>query len=148
MIRSATINDLPALLALGERMHGESRYRVLAFSREKLRTTLQMLLTAPGGFLWVAERRGSIVGGLAAMCAQHWASDDLVATDLALFVAPEHRGGMAVRPLVEEYRGWARKLGAKLVDLGVSTGLDAERTAGLFDRVGFPRIGTIHSAEN
>jgi GNAT superfamily N-acetyltransferase len=148
MIRPATIADLPRLLELGARMHAESRYRVLAFSASKLQQTLTALLAGSGGFLWVAESAGEVIGGLAAMCTPHWASDDLMAVDLALFFPPEHRGGVAALRLVNRYRQWARELGAKLTDLGVSTGIEADRTADLFDRIGFPRCGTIHSAES
>lgn len=143
MIRPATPDDMVAMIALGARMHAESRYRVLSFSPAKLRTTLQFLLSAQTGFLWVAEVHGEVVGGLAAMCAPHWASDDLMATDLALFMAPEHRGGMAVARLVKQYRRWARAAGAKLVDLGVTTGVHTEETAQLLERLEFRRCGVV-----
>lgn len=147
MIRPATLDDLPALLAMGEAMHAESRYRVLAFDRGVLANTLSALLASDIGFLWVAEQ-DRVVGVLAAVCMQHWCSTERVAADLALYVEPPHRGGLAVVRLVKQYKRWAAEHGAKLTDLGVSTGVDPERTASLFDRIGFPRFGTIHSAES
>jgi hypothetical protein len=147
MIRPATLDDLPQLLVLGERMHAESRYRVLAFDRTMVVETLGSLIGSDMGFLWVAGA-DRITGGLAAMCMRHWCSPDLVAADLGMFFDPSERGGLDVVRLAKQYRLWARERGAKLIDLGVSTGVDADRTASLFDRIGFPRFGTIHTAES
>lgn len=143
MIRPATHADLPRLLELGAQMHAESRYRVLAFSAARAERTLQMLLDSPNGFLWVAADGGAVTGGLAAMSVPHWASDDEVATDLALFVAPDARGGLTAARLVTRYREWARERGAVIVDMGVSTGVHPEQTARLLERLGARRIGFI-----
>lgn len=144
MIRPATLEDLPVLVELGERMHAESpRFSVLRFSAAKLERTLRGAIESPAGFAWVAVSEGLIVGGLVAIATEHWASDDLITTDLALFVAPERRGGRAFLQLVSRYRDWARATGAVLRQLGVTTGIDTETTVALLERIGMKRCGVI-----
>lgn len=141
MIRQATPDDIPALVTLGARMHAESRFAVLAYNPEKAGRTLAHVLET--GFLWVATDDDRIVGGMAAMCVPHWCSDDAVAMDLALFVEPESRGGMAAARLVTRYKEWADKQGAVMIDMGVNTGVHVEQTTSLLERLGFKRCGVI-----
>ena len=147
MIREATLEDIPALLALGQWMASESpRFSRLSFSRDRLTATLAQLIQSPQGFLWVAEEGGGMVGGMAALIHPHWFSDDLVASDLALFMSPQARGGMAAARLLRHYKAWAMAHGAVLVQAGVSTGLRTENTAQLYERMGFERCGVILEA--
>lgn len=146
MIRSATPNDIPALLALGAQMHAESpRFSRLRFSATRLESTLRLLLGS-GQFLVVAEDGRRVVGGMAAVAMPHWASDDLVATDLALFVAPEARGGMVPARLIKAYTAWAHERGAVLVQAGITTGVNTETTAALYERMGLKRCGALMEA--
>ncbi len=147
MIRPATTTDLLPLVDLGERMHAESpRFSRLTFSRARLGATLSGLLDNPLGFLWVAEFEGKVIGGMAGLISQHWASEDKVATDLALFIDERKRGGMATARLVGEYKRWASKRGAVIVQVGVTTGVQTEQTARLYERLGLARCGLILEA--
>ena len=143
MVRFAKPEDLDALVVLGAIMHAESpRFSKLAFAPHRLRATLEQVLQH--GFLMVAtELDDTIIGGMAAICLPHWASDDLVATDLALFIHPDHRGGIAPARLVNQYRMWARGKGAKLIDMGVNTGVHPEQTAQFLVRMGWSPVGAI-----
>lgn len=147
MIRPANPFDIPALLDLGARMHAESpRFSRLTFSRTRLHDTLRSLLDSPHGFLWVAEIEGRVIGGMAGLISQHWASEDRVATDLALFIDDRQRGGMSTARLVTEYKRWAWKHGAHIVQVGVTTGVQTEQTAQLYERLGLTRCGLILEA--
>lgn len=139
-IRPATLDDLPRILDLGEMLHKESpRWSRITFSRARAESTLRLLLTDPNGVIFVAERDGVVVGGIAGVTEQHWASDDLVAHEMSLFMAPDARGGMSAIRLICSLRAWAKLRGAKWLHAGTSTGLDPERTAGLYERLGFTR---------
>lgn len=146
MIRDANLYDLPALLVLGQQMHAESpRFSRLRFSASRLESTLRLLLGS-GQFLVVAEDGRRVVGGMAAVAMPHWASDDLVATDLALFVARDARGGMVPARLIKAYTAWASKRGAVLIQAGVTTGINTETTAALYERMGLKRCGALLEA--
>lgn len=147
-IRQATLNDLPILINLGEIMHAESpRFSCINFSPARLGHTLASLIKSPMGFVWVTETEaGDVAGGLVATAFQHWASDDLMTTDLALFLAPDHRGGTAAARLARKYHQWARDLGAKLIQQGVTTGVHTDQTVQLLERLGMKRCGVILEA--
>lgn len=143
MIRPATPADIPQMLALGEAMHAESRYARMAWCTPKVCGLLDMLIASDDGLVLVAERGGEIVGGFMGMVSEHYFSRDKVATDFALFIAPDRRGGIAASRLLQAYREWAQARGAVSVQLGVTTGVNTEDTARLFERCGFERVGVL-----
>jgi len=139
-IRVATLNDLERILDLGELLHKESpRWSRLRFSRERAEAMMRFLLTDANGVIFVAERDGLVVGGIAGMIEKHWASDDVVAHEVSFFMAPEARGSMAPTRLICALRAWGESRNAVWLHAGTSTGLDPERTAGLYERLGFTR---------
>lgn len=142
MLRAATHDDLLRLVELGAAMHAESpTYSRLRFSASKLAATIERAIDT--GFAMVCEVEGVVVGGMLGMVVPHWCSDDLVACDLALFMAPEHRGGMAAVRLLNAYRVWAERSGAVLKQIGATTGVNNEAAAQLFERLGWVRSGII-----
>ncbi len=144
MIREATTQDIPALVALGGRMRAESpRYAKLKFSPEKLTHTLAGVESSEHGFMWIAEVDGELAGVMVALIFEHWMSTDLVASDLALYVEPAHRGSKIAAELVERYKQWAVFHGAVLPQVGVSTGVYTEQTARLYESLGFKRCGVL-----
>ncbi|MFM9434609.1 GNAT superfamily N-acetyltransferase [Janthinobacterium sp. CG_23.3] len=139
-IRVATLDDLPRILDLGELLHKESpRWSRLTFNRDKAAAFMRMLLTSESGVVFVAERDGVVVGGIAGYAEAHWASDDVLANEVSFFMDPGARGSMAPTRLICALRAWGEIRGAKWLHAGTSTGLDPERTAGLYERLGFTR---------
>jgi len=150
VIRRATVADLGRLVELARKMHAESRFRIYRFAEQKVRDMLQGLIDSPEtGLVMVAVDRttGEIVGGMAAMCVEQWFSDEKVAQDLALFVDPDKRGGIAAARLVDEFLGWAYDMGAVTAELGINTGVRVERTALLFERMGMARTAYLYVKE-
>lgn len=146
MIRLATPDDVPALLALGERMHADSNFASLAWDAAKMSALIEQLIGMPGGFVRVYVADGEVRGGMLAMACPHWCSADLVATDLALYVEPDSRGGLGAARLLAAYVGWAQVKGAKMIQFGaVAPRLwcEVERIAKLAERVGFRRQGVV-----
>lgn len=139
-IRVATLDDLTRILDLGELLHKESpRWSRLSFNRLKARTMMRAIIESPCGVIFVAERNGIVVGGIAGVAEPHWSSDDIVANEISFFMSEEARGTMAATRLICALRAWAEIRGAKWLHAGTSTGLDPERTAGLYERLGFSR---------
>ena len=145
MLRDATLDDVPALVELGRAMHAESpNFAALRFNGEKLAATIRHVIQSPDGFARVAtDAAGKLTGGMLALATPHWFSDDKVACDLALFIAHEHRGGMAAPRLLNAYARWAFDLGVSMVQFGVMTGIDPEKTEQLCSRLGWRRGGVI-----
>ena len=142
-IRPATADDIPALIALGAVMHAESpRFSRFAFERDRLDGNIRMVLAYEYGFAVVAECAGEMVGGLLAVAMPHFACDLLQACDLAYFVRPDRRGGIAAVRLADAYREWAASLGAE-ASIGLNTGVQPERTAKLLAALGAQQTGTV-----
>lgn len=135
MIRYATLDDLDVLMDLAELMHQESpRYSRLSFNSDKVLALYVNLINT--GIVLVVEKDQQIVGGLAGFVAPHWFSDDLVASEFGVFLLPDHRGGTAVVRLIKEFIRWSKDKGAKMIQIGVSTGVRTEETAALYKAIG------------
>lgn len=143
MIRPATHNDVKFMVFLGKLMHEESRFNVLTYNVKKVEAFIRHLIDN-NQFVMVAEKDGEIIGGFIGAVMPHYASDDLVAYDFALFLHPDHRGGMAGVKLVKAYRDWALAHGARMISMGVNTGIHAEQTGKMFERIGFELIGYVY----
>jgi GNAT superfamily N-acetyltransferase len=142
-IRHATADDVDALVALGQRMQAESpRFAKLAYNAQKVGTLLAGLIDGQHGFVLVAEDdQGQAVGGFVGFMMAHWASDDLMAQELAVFVRPDKRGGLMAARMVRMFAAWAKERGCKQTVLGISTGVRVEETAQLYRALGLKQFG-------
>lgn len=141
MVRDATLADIPAMLRLGEIMHAESRYSFMAYDAEKVAGTLRSLMGT--GFVRVHERNGEIDGGMVGYMTEAWFSRARVAAELALFVTPGKRGGMAAWYLLSEFSAWAENQGAQEITLAITTGVKVEETGRMYQRLGFEQVGGV-----
>jgi N-acetylglutamate synthase-like GNAT family acetyltransferase len=143
-LRDATHKDLPRLMELAKQMHAESpRFSQLRFNDIKAFKFIEMMIYSQSFFFQVIERDGVIIGGMAAMLTPQWFSDDLTACDIALFISPDCRGGMAAAKLIKAYKQWANNSGAVLRTLGVSTGVMAEKTGKFMSAMGCKQFGYL-----
>lgn len=138
-LRLATVNDLPDIVRLGRIMHEESSFAPMDYDVDRVKETVGGLIEK-NQFVVVAEDiNGVVVGGMAGFVSQSWFGHDDIANDLALFVHPEHRGGMLAARLVKAFVQWARLAGAKQIRPGVISGCEVAEK--LYERVGFRRCG-------
>lgn len=146
MIRPATLADIPRLIELGRLLHEFSSYAALRFVPTRVAETLEKLIGGEG-VVFVSERDGVVVGGLAGGLTQHWFSDELVAFDYSLFVDPQARNGITAAKLVAAFVEWGRLRGARTVCMGITTGLDVERTARFYRALGLQDAGLLFRME-
>ena len=142
IIRDATLDDAANLLRMGELMQQESpRFNKFTFDREKSAALINHLISINNGIIVVAEKDGVIVGMLGGMVTEHFFSRDLYACDFVVYIEPEYRGGSTVIRMIKLFEQRAIELGAKEVSLGISTELQSERTASLYEKLGYIRSG-------
>ena len=99
-LRLATVDDLPDIVGLGRIMHKESSFAPLDYDIERVKESIGDLIEK-NQFVVVAEDiNGEVVGGMAGFVTQSWFGKDDIANDLALFIHPEHRGGLLAVRLV------------------------------------------------
>lgn len=143
-IRFATLNDMPALLALGERMHALTRFKAHPFERDKLAQTFEALINQGQGkyaFLVAANAQGQVVGGLLGVMEQHIFSPGWCASVMHYDVLPEARGGGYAVRLLKAFEQWARNRKAIEINLGINSGGDFERVGRFAARMGYSKIG-------
>lgn len=143
-IRNATLEDMPDLLRLGQEFHSEFHFSRFNYDPEKIRELVTTLIAVDAGIMLVAEEDYEIHGAFAGALSPMWFGNDLVATDYALFLSPEHRGNFTAPQLVKEYVKQAKEKGAKQIFIGTSTGYESEKLAKFFERMGGTRRGYIY----
>lgn len=145
LIRHAVLEDLDRLVELGEAMHGESpRFSPFAFDYEKARRFLESLITSSFGRIIVAEKESIVIALLAGFIVELFFSQDITACDALVYVAPKHRGGSAFVRMVRMFEEEAEKAtgnGRGEIIFGVNTEVHAEKTAGMYERLGYKKAG-------
>lgn len=143
-VRLATVYDLPQVYALAEAAYGESRYRRHPLRREKFERLAELAEQQPDAvLLLVAEHGDSIVGFMCGIVTEHYFADMIYATNLALYVAPAARGSRACLIMIRQFEREARRRGAAEVMLGVTSGVHPERTARLYNALGYETVGAL-----
>ena len=129
VIRQPTIQDVDQLMRMCERMHQESVYSFLPFDSQKVRETIDSYLEQPGVYgSFVAEVDRELVGMVGGFVTDYFFSHEKMASDSVLFVEKPYRGTRAAVRLIQAFERWAIASGARELCLGISTGVDTERT--------------------
>ena len=143
-IRFATVEDVPALVAIGERMHALTRFRNLDYRPDKVARALTDAITNGRHkyvFLVATGVDGRIVGGLLGVLEQHIFSDQLTASVMHFDVLPEARmGGHGVR-LLKAFEAWCANRKVLEIGFGVNSGADLQRVGRFAERVGYVVVG-------
>jgi len=143
-IRLAKIDDVPALVEGGRRMHALTRFRHLDFNADKIARSFADLIQKGQHkyvFLVAEDSAGRVVGALIGVLEQHIFSDQVTASVMHYDVLPEARmGGYGVR-LLKAFEQWCANRKVVEISLGVNSG-DAFEAVGRFvTRVGYRKVG-------
>jgi GNAT superfamily N-acetyltransferase len=139
-IRKAIRSDVQALVGMAFAMWHESpRYNKVGFDPNKMTWLLGHMIDNDECAVFVAEERGSLFGMIGVLTAPYFFSEERYACDLAVYVAPDRRGGTAGIRLVKAAEEWAESVGVREIQLGVSAGIDAERVGKLYEKLGYER---------
>lgn len=134
-MRRAAHADVPRMVEMAAAMHAESRYQRFRISLPKIEAFFHRIL---GDKAFVVLLDGDPVHAMfIGMVSDFWWGDDLESSDLLVYVTPEKRGGMSAPRLIRGYIAIAESMGVSDIKIGVSTGIDTERTLRLFERLGF-----------
>ncbi|MDG9783877.1 GNAT family N-acetyltransferase [Metapseudomonas otitidis] len=147
MIRTATYSDIQRLIELGTLLHSISSYSQVSFDAEKAGRFLAHLIEDKHGVVFVSEKEGVVVGGLAGGITDEWFSNDLVAYDFSVFVEPAHRNGFIAIKLLRAFESWAKAMGAVRVHMGIGTSMHVKGTSELYEALGFSFFGPMFVKE-
>jgi GNAT superfamily N-acetyltransferase len=149
-IRFAQLEDVPALVALGERMHALTRFRSLDYKREKVAQALTDAITKGKHkyvFFVAIGAESKLVGGLLGVLEQHIFSNQLTASVVHFDVLPEARmGGHGVR-LLRAFETWCANRKVVEIVFGINSGEHLETLGRFAQRMGYTRIGENYLKE-
>lgn len=143
MLRQMKVEDFAKLNEMGEAMHGESTYKNTVYLPEKVERLFAGVVANDNLLGLVTENNGEITGFMMAFAEAHYFSNDLVSCDLMLYVKPEHRGSSDAYRMLSAYLEWAQCMGVTDIRIGITTGLNEEKTARLYNKLGFERCGSL-----
>lgn len=128
-------------------MHEESCYSSLNFDPERVLDRCNQIFDNPGTMIGnVVIDNGQIVGMMGGYIAPYDYGDDMIASDILVYVTPDYRGSTAFIKLIRAYVAWALPL-AKLVFLTQTTGINPDVVSDLYQRLGFRPVGANHCLE-
>lgn len=146
--RAETFADIMGIMPLCERMHAESIYGSnpqTPFDEDALGETLWGLVTNPDdGVVLIAHGSdGTPTGFKFGTAHQLYFSRARVAQEMALWVAPEARGGFTCAALIKAFERWAISVGAVEVVIGIAANINNGLTAAIYERLGYAQRGPI-----
>jgi GNAT superfamily N-acetyltransferase len=143
-IRLATIDDLPALVEGGSRMHALTRFKSIPFSAQKTAESFAALIRHGNGkyvFLVVENSAGKVVGCLIGVIEQPIFAEVFVATVMYIVVLPEYRmGGYAVK-LIRAFELWAKNRNAVDIQIGSNSGVAIDKAAEFLGKLRYEKVG-------
>jgi len=146
-IRSAVEDDLPELVAMGQRFLA---YHPMSPRGDDVELAAALRLALLEGFLWVAvaDEDRVLVGVLVAVHRRFWftpPNSPALAVELAWWVEPSHRQGGAGIKLLRQFEQWAAETGSIGIVLSDIVGDDGESRIGdLVARAGYQLIERSH----
>lgn len=115
-IREATEEDIFDILVLGREFSREAG-EAFAWDKTKTENILQQAVHSDDVLILVLEDDGIVIGGLVGAVTTMPFASHVIATELAWFVDPRHRGHRKSIGLVKEYEKWAKRKGASYIVL-------------------------------
>ncbi len=121
----------------------------LPFDKQKVRETARAYLKGklPTTRIWQCfddAAGGKAIGHFVAFWASYMFTDGIFTQQEVAYVLPEYRGSLAFIKMVDAYFEWGQQIGAKELYLGLANGLNMEKIEGVFDRLHFNKVGTLH----
>lgn len=148
-IRSATHEDIGNMIELGQKVYAESRFSHLDYAINKIKQGLEALIShnAKGSHLaLLAENAdGRIIGGFLGAIEEYFFTTDKSANSILIWVDPDYRGSSTAIKLIDVFKQWAVKKGAKEINMVVSSGVRIGSTDRFFRRLGFVQSGGNYS---
>lgn len=124
-------------------MHNESSFKDIRYDKEKLQELGEMIVARPEVFFAsVAEDENKVILGMfVGVITEYYFSKDTMATDLLFYVDENKRGALACLKMFKEFELWAKRNNAKEVRPATSTGIQVQRTAKLYEHLGYEQTG-------
>ena len=98
-------------------------------------------------YVRVAILEKKVIGFIVGHVHQPWFTDDKIASDIILFVAPGYRATGVGKMLAEGFASWAFQSGANTVLLAHSLDNEPDHAEKTYKSLGFQRVGPIYGKQ-
>jgi GNAT superfamily N-acetyltransferase len=147
-VSSSLKGEFLHIKALFPAIQAEGRYKDFSINYEKLENLYyNQFAEDPVVKVFYAVDGNELVGFGAFVITSHYFTDELIASDIIVYVRPERRGSSAAVKIIKKYILWAKEQKASHTTLGISSGIHPEKTKRFYERLGFKTIGTMHCLE-
>lgn len=135
MVRLATLEDIPRLVAMGQQFRNDSVYRALIPENlPRFEWLFHRLIGGEDATVLVLERAGAIEGMLGAFIFEHPVSAERCASEMFWWVDPAARGrGIWLLKAIER---WAAERGAVVMQMIAPT----DEVARLYGRLSYVEV--------
>ena len=138
VVRELAAGDEAPLIKLGREMWEESaNFNRHPLNEEKLKQLALAVYTSDFLACFIASNdkgpQGIWVGGVHPL----WYSDDLSVHDIVFYVRKQYRGSSAALKLVKSAEKWGQSMGASEINIGLSSGIDTEKTSCFFNKLSY-----------
>ena len=135
-LREAALEDLPAVVAMGQQFLQSTSYRDLISENPVQMTAMAtLLIDSSTGLLLVAEQADELLGMIGMLVMDHPLSGERIASELFWWVDPVHRGSLGMR-LLKQAEDWARAQGVVTIMLAAP---DAA-VGRIYERLGYRQV--------
>lgn len=143
-IRFATLQDIPALVEVGSRMHALTRFRSQPYIAQKVAQAFSDIIMRGQGkyaFFVAANAEQRVVGALIGVVEQQIFSHSLTASVMHFDVLPEARmDGYGLR-LLKGFEKWATNRNAVEVAFSVNSDTEIEKLERFALKMGYSKVG-------
>lgn len=147
-VRDAGYIDLDKIATIVGEVWDETIYEACTFNYEKtVNMVAGAIMKQPGLFLRViADENDEPIGGLIGRCEDLICSDEKIAYDISMLIKADHRGKCVKQfiQVLKEFKEWGIAEGAKIIKIGVSSGIKVDAFSTFVERLGYQRIGAMH----
>ncbi len=147
-VRTAILRDLDTLVDFGKRLTSESpRFQHQGFDEDRAVQLFTHLIEKLESIFIVYDEYDNPVGAIIGCIDTDWRTGQRLAFEQGLYVLPEYRATGSATELVNYFVDWAKINNADRIQLGTITGIHADKTVQLYEKLGFDLIGFVLEME-
>lgn len=144
-VREATLLDISAVCMHLMNMHETTSYKTTNVDVVKMSKSLKEFVELEGVCFFILEANGEVEGFFLGIAMEQWWGYTLQASDLLLYISPAFRNNGAAPLLIDAYTKWALSIGVQTdqIRLGITTDVNVEKTAALYNSLGYVDGGKL-----
>ena len=137
------MDDIERMIALGRRMHAESRFSAIPYDEDKLRGYGEIALARPHewGVFFVPGEATTLAMMAVYKTPYYFSQEVFYATDLFLYVDASKRGGLSAARCLRAVEDWGRANEVHALHLGISAAINNEAAERFYAGMGYTPSG-------